>query len=153
MELPSPAPAHRKSPPSHTPTAGSTPPYQQNVAQSPTTLLPSTVYDGGNSNGGTSKAPEDAMIGSPLKRQRASVSGLDEDAMRSKFGLGLLGASGDVLGAIEQDKNDVGPVGQDKPGFGDVLGLSTQEKVIFGGQLGTPSQGEAVKAEDMEEEL
>lgn len=149
MDLPSPAPAHRKSPPSNTPTAGSTPPYQPNVAQLPTPLLPSTVYDGGSS-----KAPEDAMIGSPLKRQRGSVSGLDEEAMRSKFGLGLLGASGDVLGAIELDKNNVGPVAQDRPGFGDILGLSTQEKVIFGSQLG--SQGgddEAVKTEEMEEEL
>ena len=94
------------------------------------------------------------MIGSPLKRQRASVSGLDEEALRSKFGLGLLGASGDVLGAIEQDKNNVGPVAQDKPGFGDILGLSTQEKVIFGGQVGSQaSNEEALKTEEMEEEL
>ena len=148
MDFPSPAPAHRRSPPSNTPTAGSTPPYQPNVAQSPTTLLPSTVYDGG-----CPKAPEDAMVGSPLKRQRASVSGLDEEALRSKLGLGLLGASGDVLGAIEQDKNNVGPVTQDKPGFGDILGLSTQEKVIFGGQLGSQAPNEALKTEEMEEEL
>ena len=93
------------------------------------------------------------MIGSPLKRQRASVSGLDEEAMRSKFGLGLLGASGDVLGAIEQDKNDVGPVARDQPGFSDSLGLSTQEKVIFGGQLGSQAPDDAVKTEEMEEEL
>lgn len=93
------------------------------------------------------------MIGSPLKRQRASVSGLDEEAMKSKFGLGLLGASGDVLGAIEQDKNSVGSVAQDKPGFGDILGLSTQEKVIFGGQVGSQMPDEAVKTEEMEEEL
>ncbi|CAF9915010.1 MAG: hypothetical protein ALECFALPRED_009900 [Alectoria fallacina] len=148
MDLPSPAPAHRKSPPSTTPTAGSTPPYQQDVGNSPTTVLPSTVYDGGSSN-----APEDAMIGSPLKRQRASVSGLDEEAMRSKFGLGLLGASGDVLGAIEQDKNNAGPAAEDKPGFGDILGLSTQEKVIFGGRLGSQAGDESVKMEEMEEEL
>lgn len=94
------------------------------------------------------------MIGSPLKRQRGSVSGLDEEAMRSKFGLGLLGASGDVLGAIELDKNNVGPVAQDRPGFGDILGLSTQEKVIFGSQLGSQGRDdEAVKTEEMEEEL
>lgn len=93
------------------------------------------------------------MIGSPLKRQRASVSGLDEEAMRSKFGLGLLGAGGDVLGAIEQDKNNVGPVARDQPGFGDILGLSTQEKVIFGGQLESQAPDNAVKTEEMEEEL
>ena len=148
MDLPSPAPAHRRSPPSNTPTAGSTPPYQQNVAQSPTTLLPSTVYDGGSG-----KTPEDAMIGSPLKKQRASVSGLDEEAVRSKFGLGLLGANGDVFGGIEQDKNNAGPVAEDKAGFGDILGLSTEEKVIFGGQLGSQAPDEAVKREEMEEEL
>lgn len=93
------------------------------------------------------------MIGSPLKKQRASMSGLDEETMRSKLGLGLLGANGDVLGAIEHDKNNVGPVAQDKPGFGDILGLSTQEKVIFGGQLGSQAPDEAVKTEAMEEEL
>ena len=93
------------------------------------------------------------MIGSPLKRQRASVSGLDEETLRSKFGLGLLGANGDVLGAMEQDKTKAGPVAQDTPGFGDILGLSTQEKVIFGGQLGPQAPDEAVKMEEMEEEL
>lgn len=93
------------------------------------------------------------MIGSPLKRQRASISGLDEEALRSKFGLGLLCASGDVLGAIEQDKNNVGPVARDTPGFGDTLGLSTQEKVIFGAQLGSQAPDDAVKTEEMEEEL
>ena len=90
------------------------------------------------------------MIGSPLKRQRASVSGLEEESTRSKHGLGLLGINGDVLGAIEQDKNNVGPVAQGKAGFGDILGLSAQEKVVFGGQLGSD---EAVKTEEMEEEL
>ena len=93
------------------------------------------------------------MIGSPLKRQRASVSGLDDEASRSKFGLGLLGASGDVLGAIEHNKTNIGPVAQEKPGFGDILGLSTQEKVIFGGQLEAGAPDEAVKTEEMEEEL
>ena len=93
------------------------------------------------------------MIGSPLKRQRASVSGLDEESMRSKFGLGLLGVDGDMLGAIEQDKTSAGPIAQDKPGFGDILGLSTQERVIFGGQLGSQASGEALKTEEMEEEL
>lgn len=93
------------------------------------------------------------MIGSPLKKQRASVSGLDEEAVRSKFGLGLLGANGDVFGGIEQDKNNAGLVAEDKAGFGDILGLSTEEKVIFGGQLGSQAPDQAVKREEMEEEL
>ena len=93
------------------------------------------------------------MIGSPLKRQRASVSGLNEETLRSKFGLGLLGVSGDVLGAIEQDKTSAGPVAQDSSGFGDILGLSSQEKVIFGGQPELQAPDEASKIEEMEEEL
>ena len=94
------------------------------------------------------------MIGSPLKRQRASVSGLEEESMQSKLGLGLSGVNGDVLGAIEQDKANIGgPVAQDKPVFGDILGLSTQEKVIFGGQVGSAAPDEAIKTEEMEEEL
>ena len=92
------------------------------------------------------------MIGSPLKRQRASVSGLNEESMRSKSGLGLIGVNGDVLGAIEQDKASTGPVGQDKPGFGDILGLSTQEKVIFGGRVEGQGSEEASKTEEMMEE-
>lgn len=93
------------------------------------------------------------MIGSPLKKQRANVSGLDEESLRLKFGLGLLGANGDVLGAIEQDKNNVGSVERDKAGFGDILGLSTQEKMIFGGHLESQANDERVKTEEMEEEL
>ena len=93
------------------------------------------------------------MIGSPLKRQRASVSGLNEESVRTKSGLGLIGVNGDVLGAIEQDKASSGPVGPDQPGFGDILGLSTQEKVIFGGQVEGQGSGEASKTEEMEEEL
>lgn len=93
------------------------------------------------------------MIGSPLKRQRASVSGANEESMRSKSGLGLLGVNGDVLGAIEQDRASSGPGEQDKPGFGDILGLSTQEKVIFGGQVEGQGSSEVSKTEAMEEEL
>lgn len=93
------------------------------------------------------------MIGSPLKKQRASVSGLDDEAMRSNLGLGLLSFNRDVLGAIEQDQKNVGPVVQNQPDFGDTLGLSTQEKVIFVGQLGSQEADEAVKTEEMEEEL
>ena len=93
------------------------------------------------------------MIGSPLKRQRASVSGVNEETLRTTSGLGLLGVNGDVLGAIEQDKASSGPVGQDKPGFGDILGLSRQEKVIFGGQVEGQGPEEASKTEAMEEEL
>ena len=43
----------------------------------------------------------DAIIGSPLKRARASVSGVEDDGMRQRLGLGL---SADIMGRIEQDQ-------------------------------------------------
>lgn len=146
-DSPSPAPAHRKSPDSNAPTAGSTPPYVSD-RKSPPPLLPSTVFDAG-----ALKASDDFMIGSPLKKQRASLSGIDEESLRAKFGLGV---QGDVLGRIEQDRavgpSNVGPVAQDPIGLGDSLGSIAQEKVVFGGQLGEQQQ-QAVKTEEMEEEL
>lgn len=81
---------------------------------------------------------------------------MDDESLRSKFGLGLLGAQGDVLGRIEQDKgggdNNVGPVAQDGPLFGHSLGSTTQEKMVFGGQPGTEEAEKATKIEEMEEE-
>lgn len=46
------------------------------------------------------KAPEleQTVIGSPLKKQRASLSGLDDETMRQRLGLGL-------SGVLEQDKD------------------------------------------------
>ena len=77
-------------------------------------------------------------IGSPLKKQRPSLTGKEE-----RFGLGLAGVKADVLGTIEQEKmmngNNVDPVAQDK--------------FTFGGQLAAPEQEKAVKQEEMEEEL
>ena len=37
------------------------------------------------------------MVGSPLKKARASLPGVDEEYLRAKFGLGVSGARGDVL--------------------------------------------------------
>ena len=114
--------------------------------------MPNTAYEDGST-----KVPDEAMIGSPLKKQRASLSGLDEESLRSKFGLGLLGAQGDVLGRIEQEKgaseNDVGPAAHDRQLFGDSLSSIAQEKVAFGGESSTEAGEQGVKAEEMEEEL
>jgi hypothetical protein len=96
------------------------------------------------------------MIGSPLKKQRASLSGIDEESLRSKFGLGLLGASGDVLGRIEQDKaggGKAGPEAQDRPLFGSSLDSISRDKVTFGESSGTHEADKAAKIEEMEEEL
>lgn len=53
---------------------------------------------------GTPKALEEDIIGSPLKKQRASLSGIDDEAMRKRFGLGLSGVVGDLMARIDQDK-------------------------------------------------
>ncbi len=43
---------------------------------------------------------DDGNIGSPMKRARASVSGVEDEATRQRLGLGL---SADIMGRIEQD--------------------------------------------------
>lgn len=90
------------------------------------------------------------MVGSPLKKARASLPGVDEESLRAKFGLGM---SGDVLGAAEQGKsavaNNVSPAAEARPAFGS----AGQEKSIFGGQLGMHQGEKVVKTEEMEEEL
>ena len=97
------------------------------------------------------------MVGSPLKKARASLAGVDEESLRAKFGLRVSGARGDVLGAIERDKatggSNVGPVAQDAPGSGNRFGSLSQDQIIFGGQLGAQAADKAVKTEEMEEEL
>ena len=147
-DSPSPAPAHRASPAEGTPITGS-PPHVSNDAP---TLLPSAAY-----NGGSTRIPDEAIIGSPLKKQRASLSGIDEESLSSRFGLGLQGAQGDVLGRIEQDRaggeSNVGPVAQDQPLFGEALGGTTKEKMVFGGQVGSEEGQKTTKIEEMEEEL
>lgn len=116
--------------------------------------MPSTTYEGGST-----KAPDEAIIGSPLKKQRASLSGIDEESLRSKFGLGLLGGQGDVLGRIEQDQREegqgvgLGSASQDQPLFGNSLDSISQEKVTFGGPATATQAGQPpVKSEEMEDE-
>ncbi|KAL8862047.1 MAG: hypothetical protein Q9178_001502 [Gyalolechia marmorata] len=92
--------ATRKSPASNTPTASSTPPHASNLATTPPMLLPNTAFDLGSS-----KAFDSGTIGSPLKRARASVSGLDEEAMRERLGSGSLGVlAGDEGAQIKPAK-------------------------------------------------
>lgn len=84
----------RRSPASNTPTAGSdTPPSTATLSTTPPALLTSAAYD---------KPPEtdadDFVVGSPLKRQRASLPGLDDEVMRKRFGLGLAAGMAEGLG-------------------------------------------------------
>lgn len=48
------------------------------------------------------RAFDEADIGSPLKKQRASVTGLDDEAMKRRLGLGLSGVTGDILSQIDK---------------------------------------------------
>lgn len=136
IDSPSPAPAHRKSPPPETPTAGSTSPATREAAPP---LLPNLAFD-------KSVLIPSETIGSPLKKQRASLSGMGDEDMRKRFEMGALGVKADVVGAIEQDtganSNNVGPMAQDSSAFGGQLGTNVQA-----------SREGTTKAEDMDEEL
>ena len=76
--------------------AGSTPPNTTDLATTPPASKPTF---GAAVHGLT----DDAMVGSPLKKQRASISGLEDEAMRRR--LGMLGSSlQDFLGDTDKEK-------------------------------------------------
>ena len=90
------SPATRRSPASNTPTRGTTPPHFLNSTASPAVLPPTSIFD--------LEAPrafDETNIGSPLKKQRASVTGLDDEAMKRRLGLGLSGVTADSLAQID----------------------------------------------------
>ncbi|KAI4166167.1 MAG: hypothetical protein LQ342_000053 [Letrouitia transgressa] len=96
------SPATRKSPASNSPTAGSTPSDAPNLATTPPALLPSMAFDLGSS-----KALDSGPVGSPLKKARASLSGLDEETMGKRLGLGLSGTVADAISqAAKQGQDD-----------------------------------------------
>ncbi|KAL9044053.1 MAG: hypothetical protein Q9214_002783 [Letrouitia sp. 1 TL-2023] len=96
------SPATRKSPASNSPTAGSTPSDAPNLATTPPALLPSMAFDLGSS-----KALDSGPVGSPLKRARASLSGLDEETMGKRLGLGFSGTVADAIAqAAKQGQDD-----------------------------------------------
>lgn len=99
------SPATRRSPASNTPTGGSTPPHILNSTASPAILFPpgssGSIFDLE-----TPRAFDETNIGSPLKKQRASVAGLDDEAMKRRLGLGLSGVTGaDVLSQIDKEES------------------------------------------------
>ena len=85
---------------STTATPGSSDSPTSNPTDPATTLLPSSAFD--------SKQPkfDDSIIGSPLKKARASLSGGDDlgSGQRAGLGLGVSGMAGDIMGRIEQDQ-------------------------------------------------
>ena len=76
------------------------------------------------------KDEDGAVVGSPLKKQRASLPGLDDEMMRRRLGGGIGGAIGEVLGSIGSVQNQP---------------ASSGAGTMFGGSI--------VKAEEEDEEL
>ncbi|KAL8665099.1 MAG: hypothetical protein Q9202_002499 [Teloschistes flavicans] len=93
--------ARRKSPASNTPTAESTPPKLSSLASTPPALLPNTAFDPV-----FNQVFDSGTIGSPLKRARASVSGVDDEALHQRLGLGLSGVvESEVARPVEAAKS------------------------------------------------
>ncbi|KAJ9362348.1 hypothetical protein DTO027B9_25 [Paecilomyces variotii] len=117
---------------SNTPAAGSTPP----VSTTPPNAsgIPSGLAE-------TKKQAVDsldsAFVGSPLKKQRASVSGADEDGLLKRMGSGLTSNIGEVLGSSKVSDGGANP----------------SATSAFGGSLGQPQPTQQPKQEEDEEEL
>ncbi|KAJ9309844.1 hypothetical protein DTO217A2_795 [Paecilomyces variotii] len=117
---------------SNTPAAGSTPP----VSTTPPNAsgIPSGLAE-------TKKSAVDsldsAFVGSPLKKQRASVSGADEDGLLKRMGSGLTSNIGEVLGSSKLSDGGANP----------------SATSAFGGSLGQPQPTQQPKQEEDEEEL
>ncbi len=98
------SPSTRKSPASNTPNGESTPPHNLDPSIAPVTLPSASIFE--------LEAPrafDEANIGSPLKKQRASVTGLDDEAIKRRLGLGLAGLTGDLLAQIDSVQVNEGP--------------------------------------------
>ena len=86
----------RKSPASSTPTAGHSPPDATEPLSTP-----ANSQAANNGLGPTLSGPSEAMVGSPLKKSRPSLPGMEDDTLHKRLGLGVAGGIGDVLGRIE----------------------------------------------------
>lgn len=80
---------------------------------------------------------DSAFVGSPLKKQRASVSGADEDGLLKRMGSGLTSNIGEVLGSSKVSDGGANP----------------SATSAFGGSLGQPQPTQQPKQEEDEEEL
>lgn len=89
----------RKTSKSTTPTTTNTPPAND-VSTTPPSLAGMTHLDTN-----LERASDETVVGSPLKKQRASLPGLDDDVVRRRLGSGLAGAIGEILGAIDHGQS------------------------------------------------
>ncbi|KAG8525968.1 uncharacterized protein KY384_000730 [Bacidia gigantensis] len=173
---PSPAPANRKTPTDSTtpvrgvsPTKGnSTRPHINTSESTPSShnngpLLPSVAFNDSGPAPSTTTAAN--SVGSPLKKARSSLSGIDDEDMRKRFGLGI-GMSGipqaDVLGRMEHDR--MANAGEGSNASSGVGNVGPSLGGILGGVLGKPAEVQPSKrepeatvkkeaVEEMEEEL
>ncbi|MCJ1361111.1 hypothetical protein MMC16_000208 [Acarospora aff. strigata] len=95
------SPATRRSPALTTPTTESPPREISTGTTTPPTFGSSVTFDA------RPHKTDDAIVGSPLKKQRASLSGLDGEIMKGRLGLGLSGGIGDILGTIDHSDGRV----------------------------------------------
>ena len=93
------------------------------ASDSNTPLLPSATYD--PSERKLSPSFDPALIGSPLKRQRASLSGVDSELRRSSADVLARGLGFGYMGPVKS-RSDAGLDGG--RGLGGILGSSTGEK-------------------------
>ena len=76
-----------------TTSVGTTPPADADANSTANATLPSSVFGG--------SVPDDSVIGSPLKRHRASVHDIDNETIQKRLGAGFANRLGDVMAAAE----------------------------------------------------
>lgn len=86
-------PNSRKSPASASTSVGATPPAEAVPSTAQPQLLPNNVFGG--------SLPDDSVVGSPLKKHRASLYDIDNETMQKRLGTGFSSSGGDVVAAAE----------------------------------------------------
>ena len=91
----------RKSPASASTSVGATPPAEAVPSTAQPQLLPNNVFGG--------SLPDDSVVGSPLKKHRASLYDIDNETMQKRLGTGFSSSGGDVLAAAEAAQKPLPP--------------------------------------------
>jgi hypothetical protein len=72
-----------------------TPPADTDPGSAPNATLSNSVF-------GSTSLPDDSVVGSPLKKHRASLYDMDNETMQKRLGMGFSsGLGGDVVAAAE----------------------------------------------------
>ena len=90
----------RKTSKSGTPSAASTPKMNHELSDTPP-LLPAAISTAVDIKS-TNTNDDSSFVGSPMKRQRASIPGFDDETLKRRLagGMGMPGAIGEILGSI-----------------------------------------------------